>query len=187
MELVRCKVVLITFFPLQPDTETTKSRGNHPWQQVLHRLWRKGSQPVHPGCEAGGQNHDGLQGALPETSLLPCSVALCWGCVTTCVLLWIPVRMPAWFLFFFACRRHFWQMFTLFSAHHQPSTAMFHQLVNGSLNPYSFVHTSVISPHQLSVPHFVLINTMPHAYAHLLLRAFKQAYSHIMQPRVSNQ
>lgn len=89
--------------------------------------------------------------------------------------------------FFFACWRRFWQMCTLFSAHHQPSTAMFHQLVNGSLNPYSFVHTSVISPHQLSVPHFVLINTMPHAYAHLLLRAFKQAYSHIMQPRVSNQ
>lgn len=61
------------------------------------------------------------------------------------------------------------------------------RLLNNSPSPRSFVHISVISPYQLSVSHFVLINTVPHAYAHLLLRAFKQDYSHIMQPGVSNQ
>lgn len=42
-------------------------------------------------------------------------------------------------------------------------------------------------PHQLSMPHFCLINTMLHAYTHPLFCAFKQAYSHTMQPGVSNQ
>lgn len=44
-----------------------------------------------------------------------------------------------------------------------------------------------ISPHQLSMPDFCLINTMLHAYTHPLFCAFKQDYSHTMQPGVSNQ
>lgn len=69
----------------------------------------------------------------------------------------------------------------------QPSATIVHQLVNNSQKPYGIVHTSVVSTHQLSMPHFLLINTIPHAYAHPHLCAFKQAYSHSIQPWVSNQ
>ncbi len=85
------------------------------------------------------------------------------------------------------CLSNLWLIHVLLSTNNQPSAPIVHQLVNSSQKPYSFVHTSVISPHQLSMPHFVLINTIPHAYAHPRLRAFKQAYSHTIQPRVSNQ
>lgn len=87
---------------------------------------------------------------------------------------------PSWRGFFLGGRGRRAQII----GHQRPSSF---RLLNNSPSPCSFVHISVISPHQLSVSHFVLINTVPHAYAHLLLRAFKQDYSHIMQPRVSNQ
>lgn len=67
-----------------------------------------------------------------------------------------------------------------------PATRV-HQLVNDSPKPCSFIHTSVIPPHQFTKLHFRLINTALHAYAHPRLHVFKQAYSHIIQPQVSNQ
>lgn len=85
------------------------------------------------------------------------------------------------------CLSNLWLIHVLLSTNNHPSATILHQLVNNSQKPYSFVHTSVISPHQLSMPHFVLINTIPHAYAHPRLCAFKQAYSHTIRPWVSNQ
>lgn len=60
----------------QSSTKTTQSRGNHPWSQVLHWVWRKGRQPVHTGCQIGGQNRNGVQGMVLQSSLQPFNAVL---------------------------------------------------------------------------------------------------------------
>lgn len=64
-ELPLCNGAHFCFYT-QPGPKAAQSRGDYPWPQVLHWLWRKGGQPVHSGCQTGGQNRHGVQGTATK-------------------------------------------------------------------------------------------------------------------------
>lgn len=81
---------------------------------------------MHTGCKNGGQNHHGLQGVKPQSSLLLCSCTVEF--LLVCAFYSLDPSKNV--CMFFACWGCFWHVYILFCPDNQPSATMVHQLVN---------------------------------------------------------